>query len=511
MTDFNNLPNASEIYQQAMKVLRLHFFSLMPKYLAGLIPFQIFILYFFLELSIGFHDGTKIFLLSIVTFLLFCFFKVMQSVYSTHLYHLINEKKINVKFDLREIFYQISIQATAPFVYLLGLITTITLQASINFYCNSQVVTENKQQLSLSQRLFDDVRELKYLVLNIGITLHGLIFALIVFVNFIVIVVTLPYLLNSFFGIESVFIKSGQTPLNLISYLVIFNFTFMICDPIIKAAMVLRCYYRNALPTGEDLSYRVSILTKAVVIISFVLLPCVVNSNEHKTGENIEKVLSQKKYQWRDSKPKEEINFTEKLDFLDSIVEGISEFFRNLFESKEKKKKRDGQSSILSGFESTVFMKFLLLVILVIIIALIIKSFVLSKKKGLAIKPEVIIEMQKFKPDESRYDEYSADEWEKTARERLAAGDFRGAIRALYFHTLLSLGKQNLVHIQRYKTNLQYRHELKSRSHHFPEVYPLFISMIIEFEKAWFSEENVQEFHFVNFKEQVASIKRNLK
>ena len=100
------------------------------------------------------------------------------------------------------------------------------------------------------------------------------------------------------------------------------------------------------------------------------------------------------------------------------------------------------------------------------------------------------------KPDDDKYDEFDEDQWAKAARELVSKGDFRGAIRALYYQILMSLGEKNLLLIQRYKTNSQYRSELKSRAHRFPLVNDLFIQSIVSFEEAWFSNKMIQEEDF---------------
>ena len=54
------------------------------------------------------------------------------------------------------------------------------------------------------------------------------------------------------------------------------------------------------------------------------------------------------------------------------------------------------------------------------------------------------------------------DEWMRLAREQLEAGDSRLAVRALFLAILSSLGEQRLIDIDRAKSNLDYRNEVRA-------------------------------------------------
>lgn len=63
----------------------------------------------------------------------------------------------------------------------------------------------------------------------------------------------LPQLIKLLFGIETIFTLSGAYALNTTFLAVVCALTYLCLDPLVKAAYTLRCFYGEALQTGEDL------------------------------------------------------------------------------------------------------------------------------------------------------------------------------------------------------------------------------------------------------------------
>lgn len=72
--------------------------------------------------------------------------------------------------------------------------------------------------------------------------------------NVAVLVVSLPHLLKSLFGIDTMFTLSGWHGIfNTTFLIVVYGLSFLCLDPIVKTAFALRCFYGESQQSGEDL------------------------------------------------------------------------------------------------------------------------------------------------------------------------------------------------------------------------------------------------------------------
>ena len=79
------------------------------------------------------------------------------------------------------------------------------------------------------------------------------------------------------------------------------------------------------------------------------------------------------------------------------------------------------------------------------------------------------------------------------AKELWAQGSVRLAMRALYLATLAHLGEHDLVHIEAYKSNLDYEHELQRRAHDNPELLKAFSTVVLLLERVWFGMHKISQ------------------
>jgi hypothetical protein len=91
------------------------------------------------------------------------------------------------------------------------------------------------------------------------------------------------------------------------------------------------------------------------------------------------------------------------------------------------------------------------------------------------------------------------DGWTKLARELLAQGELRLALRAFYLASLAHLAQRNLISLAKFKSNRDYEHELFRRGHAFPELLARFGENVAVFDRSWYglheiSSELVKEF-----------------
>jgi hypothetical protein len=120
--------------------------------------------------------------------------------------------------------------------------------------------------------------------------------------------------------------------------------------------------------------------------------------------------------------------------------------------------------------------------------------FVLRLLKLKASRPPPLI-VSSQKPDlaaeEIEADQLPDNEWYALARQKMAAGEFRQAQRALFLAILSSLASHRLITVERWKSNTDYEKELGRKAKHLSELLPLFAQSRLGFERCWYGAETV--------------------
>jgi hypothetical protein len=78
------------------------------------------------------------------------------------------------------------------------------------------------------------------------------------------------------------------------------------------------------------------------------------------------------------------------------------------------------------------------------------------------------------------------DGWTKLARELLAGGDLRLALRAFYLASLAHLAQRNLIKLEKFKSNREYERELNRRAHSLPALLGAFGQNVSVFDRSWY-------------------------
>ena len=99
------------------------------------------------------------------------------------------------------------------------------------------------------------------------------------------------------------------------------------------------------------------------------------------------------------------------------------------------------------------------------------------------------------------------DGWVTLARELLARGEFRLAVRAFYLSSLAHLAERNLITLARFKSNRDYERELQRRGHSFPELLGLFGDNVSVFDGIWYGMHEVNADLVTQFAARVERIK----
>jgi hypothetical protein len=104
-------------------------------------------------------------------------------------------------------------------------------------------------------------------------------------------------------------------------------------------------------------------------------------------------------------------------------------------------------------------------------------------------------------------DQLPEDGWTKLARELLARGEYRLALRAFYLASLAHLAERNLISLTRFKSNHDYELELSRRAHSFPNLLQVFGENVGAFDRVWYGTHEASDELVAQFASNVERLK----
>ncbi|MGD8352818.1 MAG: DUF4129 domain-containing protein, partial [Pseudomonadota bacterium] len=357
-----------------------------------------------------------------------------------------------------------------------------------------------------------------------------LLFSLVVMLNLFVAAIYAPHLIRIFFGIETVFSRSGIHLANTTFLMIVAAGTYLCVDPIVKSFYTLRCYYGQSLENGEDLiselraarQLRRQGLTVCILAV-LIAFPGIADAGrstgstgtsiiqaESHPPEEIEKavntVLTRLEYSWRLPREKQDAAseprgflydlFRTLLDWAEKAADSIDRFMQWLVDLLNKLfpggngQSRDDSSGGLAGP--------ILLYILIFAGAAacaVILGRLLGKKKD--DEAQSIADPSVTAADLEDEDLLASDlpenEWLALARELLEKGEVRLGLRAMYLASLAHLAAKGIISLARHKTDREYIRELSSRGEVLQEVTSAFDDITGIFERAWYGMHYIEQ------------------
>jgi hypothetical protein len=378
----------------------------------------------------------------------------------------------------------------------------------------------------------------------------GLLFlslaALAVWFNFATAFYTLPMLANRLLGLDNVFGLTGWAFLNTTFFASIAVLSWLVVDPLVKAFYVLRVFHGRAEHSGEDLREELRAASRkraggrnAVAALGAILLTLFLPApgratetaaaavEQVSTGARsvdpasldraLDDVLKRRDFQWQLRPKPAQVVAGEQPDgpltrFLREGVEMIRESIRsirrtwNRFEdwvrdvfgsSKERPLKKEistnGGGASLTSLRAFLYILIGLLVLaIVVVIVLMIRSA--RRQHTPALVGRGITIAQPDLRDEATHAALMPSEgWLALAKEQIAKGEWRLALRALYLATLAQYAADGLLTLAKFKTNLDYERELRRRAVLRPEVPVRFVAHRLSFESVWYGRELASE------------------
>lgn len=527
----------------------------LASYCVGTFPFVLAFLFFWGEMSRSAFAHQTLAGGALGLAGLFGWMKFWQAVYARQLLARLALRPaptLPVRGVLRVLFVQTALQSTGLFLVPLAAALAIPYAWVYAFYQN---LTALGHDPDLSSRELTR-RAVRFSGLwaaqNHGIVLAMTLFAVLVLLNWASACLLVPAAAKMLFGLESVFTRGTEAMINSTFFAAVLALTYVTIDPIMKAIYVLRCFHAESLHSGEDLKAGLRSVSDgpgfaartgpALVALALIAAACSAvaappepaKAGSHELAgpaaaaglrpagvapteldDSIREVLGKRKYAWRlpretpDAQQKGILTrFAERC--LEVLKKGAAWFQKTLESIFRRLFRRPLTFNFSTG---TGWMDSLRLLLYVLLAAVVLALVYLLYRNWrwrrlgnpvLAATPMPAVDVA---DDNVGADHLPEDGWLALARELLAKGDLRLALRALYLASLANLAQRGLISLARFKSNLEYERELRRRERAFPGLLEVFGENLAVFERSWYGMHEVDDSLVARFAGNVEKIK----
>jgi hypothetical protein len=115
------------------------------------------------------------------------------------------------------------------------------------------------------------------------------------------------------------------------------------------------------------------------------------------------------------------------------------------------------------------------------------------RTKPTLLESQPVLVTPELTDDALKADALPANRWVAIAKELLEKGSVRLAMRALYLATLAHLAEHDMIKIEAYKSNLDYKRELQRRAHGNRELLTAFATVVTLLEKVWYGMHKITQ------------------
>jgi hypothetical protein len=335
--------------------------------------------------------------------------------------------------------------------------------------------------------------------------------SLMIWINVLTGLIALPLLFRVFTGQDTILTQNARA---LFNNTVTWSATILawcIVDVVLTAFYALRVFYGESEETGADLlsAWRRAVLkTAAATAILMCLVPAVRAAEPAKLNTAIDQVLSEPAFQWRqpEAAPKEQNAFVRWTDNLFKSIRNSLRGLRRLWSDfvdwlKGQTPPPPKKGDVPPPAVSLRVLSWLVIVILAgALAALLIRAKRVPRSPDSAPLPAPPLAIDLEDPS-LLASQLPESEWLALARDFLARGDYRMALRAYFLASLAFLASKELVAIGRSKSNLDYLGEVRRRARSLRGLDALFAAEILTFESAWYGLHDVGDSEVRGFAE----------
>ena len=517
--------------EEAVHFLRLASPAVLLSYYAGSLPFILGLLFFWADMSRHGYASDHLYVGSLGVALLFVWMKSWHAVFGLQIRLKLSGttwRPLPVQRYLSIVASQTLIHSTALFVLPLAALMMVPFGWCYAFYQNAamQAYSDSLNFRDMSKKAWQQAK--LWPMQNHLLLVVFFCFGLVVLFNVSITILILPYLLKKFAGVETVFTLSGMHALNTTFLISAIAISYLCLDPLIKIAYALRCFYGEALTTGADLKTELNIfrgkrkalaLALAVTLLFPVfklqgsepleLLPAEASGISSKALDHaIDEVLERREFVWRMPKEKPPVENSKESGPLISVLRWILEKVEKAFTmvsgwieklddwlDKMWPDKKTSETSADRDWRPVI--RVLLIALSVVLVAILLIYIIKLWRRRLASQNESQSETETETPDLRddgiKADELPANRWLDLAKELMAKGDYRLAMRALYLATLSYLAEKEWVTIEIYKSNRDYDRELQRRLSDQKDLISAFSETVAVIDRVWYGMRKVSQ------------------
>lgn len=494
----NTAKTSLDLIEEAAYLLRRAPAAALAGYYVGTLPFALAFLFFWADMSrsaLAFEHCAPA---ALGTAVLFLWMSVWQAVFAQALRSVLTGTAAAP--IRRLLLVQATLQPTKLIVLPLAALLTFPLGAVFAWYQSLMAVSYQDARGIRVVAAAARKQAVLWQVSNWAILGIVSMFAVVVLLNIGVLLLLIPQIMKSLFGIETTLGRGEGLMMNSTFLAIAAALTYATIDPLIKAIYVLRCFYGESLATGEDLKAQLKVLAAQLVLLVTVLGgPALYAQSDpqrippQKMDRSIEEVLKRPEFAWRlplhaQSKPHKNW-FAQALDdFLDKLDQWSDQFARWLHQRFQPRQSASPGKEALPALRIWYYG---LLGIAVLVFAFLFARIFRGRRRIAEPTEAVTMAAPDLAAEDARADQLPPEEWLRTARDCVARNDLRLAVRALFFANLAYLGGRSLIAIDRGKSNADYTRELRRRARSKPEILPVFRDTVGVFERSWYGMHDV--------------------
>jgi hypothetical protein len=515
--------DAIDLVEEAVHLLRLAPVTVLALYAVGTLPFVLAFLYFWAEMSRGAfaaeHAGRD----AIGMALVFLWMKCWQAVFACELRARV-VGQMSPRWTWRRLgrlaLTQAALQPAGLFAIPLAGLVVLPVGWVYGFFQNVTVLADGSLGIAEASKASAAQASWRPGQSFLALAILSL-FAFFVWANVAVFLAVLPSLLKTFLGIDTAYTRAGSLGvLNTTWLAATVAISYLCVDPLAKAIYILRCFYGRSVQSGDDLAAELSSV-RAQAARSLLILLLLAGSVSAARGEaavspsqlnsSIDEVQKEPEFSWRMPREKTGDQDAGQHSWIvrllrggaEAVVDGLRWAGRSIMQTvrwigeairKLWPKSESSETSSGSVFQWASLVQTLLLILIAAIVAFLV--ILMMRAWGRRRRdPVVMAEVVAAKPDLTR-DDVSANqlpeqEWLALARELMAQGNLRLALRALYLAGLAHLAARELISVAIFKSNREYENELRRRGRAQPETLNAFSQNVAVFDCVWYGRHDV--------------------